>query len=1086
MDDSAVADLFVAEMRPLVAALRGQSRHVEQLAGDRFAAWSDEFKRQATALFDLSATFDIEDCALVCRSLAAFQDKSSVEQVERAHASVEEALTYVERRLEAMAAARVLLPATFEDLAGARKIAVALQQGSRAEAALVSGLAPLRDLEQDGRAWSTPSSDATSRDADETERDTVEEPLTDEELALVARFQASTLRAGAESDTRGHVIAQPESIAGPAAVTPSPNASFAPAGAQPPVAVSPLRDTTAGSVYQTGHDTPSAEELDVIPPALRRLFLVETAEDLQDLRVALLKLGESADELSALHAMRRIAHKIRGSAGTLQFPHYEKIALVYEELLKTVQQSELRTSPLAHSVLLHGLVILQTALAGAETAGDADIGLLRQAEALVRELRVTLEERPSAPTADTRPAASSSSLGMTAADAATRLSGGFENESSLRVDVRRLDTLIGHATELTINRAGISHHIEDVGRLQAEIEQSVERLHHLSAQLTDTPPSLPNTGPSTHQVGHRQARQLPGFGLLRRGAVTQSGQAHPRQDERIRWDELELDKFTETDDALRALAEAISDLSANTSMLKLALTQLSRLSISQAELATEIQRDVMHVRLVPLSELAPRLHLEVKGVAPLVHKEVAFHVRGEMTHIDRNISDALAEPLIQLVRNAVTHGIEPAEERIDHGKAAAGEVWMNAYYVGSEVVIEIGDDGGGVNPNQLAYRAVMANFIDESAVHDMTPQEKLDLMFVPGLTRFDAAQAIGGQGIGLDGVKAAIQQLKGSIQVRSEPGSGTVFRVRVPISLSIVRALHVQAAEETFAVPVSSVQRMVTLSPIDILTTTEANTDVTRPGSARTNRHIRVDVSGDAPNGEQRYEDIPLVALADLLNLASEQQREQQMALIIEVGRRRVGVLVDDVAGDSEVVVQALPPHLRRHAVRGATVTPDGQVRLLVDLPELIADLRADGRSTGAPRLRPAPRLTRALAPRVLVVDDSVSIRRTLELTLTRAHFEVQLARDGVEALEMMLVTPPRVVILDIEMPRLDGFELLTMMRESPQFERARVVMLTSRASEKHRLHAQALGASAYLVKPCPQEILIDTVRGLLEEQPAP
>jgi chemosensory pili system protein ChpA (sensor histidine kinase/response regulator) len=376
----------------------------------------------------------------------------------------------------------------------------------------------------------------------------------------------------------------------------------------------------------------------------------------------------------------------------------------------------------------------------------------------------------------------------------------------------------------------------------------------------------------------------------------------------------------------------------------------------------------------------------------------------------------------------------------------------------------------------------VTNFITEETAKNMAPQDALDLMFLPGFTTIDRAQSVAGRGIGLDDVRTKIQSLKGSIQVRGEPGHGAVFRVRVPISLSVVRALQVRAGDEVFAAPVSSVQHTAPVNTLDILTSTDTAAGGALTGGPRNGRRLRVEVTEESLAGERQYEEIPVYALAELLDLAVERQREPTQALIIEAGRRRVALLVDDVADASEVVVQALPEHLRRHAVRGATVTPDGQVRLVLDLPELVAALRDDARASSAPRLRPAPRLTRALAPRVLVVDDSVSIRRTVELTLSRAHFDVQVARDGVEALEMMLVSPPRVLMLDIEMPRLDGFELLSIMRESPQFAEVRVVMLTARASEKHRRHAHALGASAYLLKPCPQEVLVDTVRGLLEE----
>jgi chemosensory pili system protein ChpA (sensor histidine kinase/response regulator) len=237
--------------------------------------------------------------------------------------------------------------------------------------------------------------------------------------------------------------------------------------------------------------------------------------------------------------------------------------------------------------------------------------------------------------------------------------------------------------------------------------------------------------------------------------------------------------------------------------------------------------------------------------------------------------------------------------------------------------------------------------------------------------------------------------------------------------------------------------------------------------------------------GESAYDEIPLVSLAALLGI-EEDQHLLDMGLVVDVGRQRVALLVDDVLGDQEVVVQALPAHLRRRAVRGATVTSDGHVLLLLDLPELVSGMLE---GTVVPRrhaARATPPVLSTLAPRVLVVDDSISIRRTLEQTLTRAGFEVELARDGIEALDRMLVSAPRVVVLDIEMPRLDGYELLTILRDTPQFADVRVVMLTSRAAEKHREHALQLGARAYLVKPCPQDTLIATVRGLLEELPSP
>jgi chemosensory pili system protein ChpA (sensor histidine kinase/response regulator) len=292
-------------------------------------------------------------------------------------------------------------------------------------------------------------------------------------------------------------------------------------------------------------------------------------------------------------------------------------------------------------------------------------------------------------------------------------------------------------------------------------------------------------------------------------------------------------------------------------------------------------------------------------------------------------------------------------------------------------------------------------------------------------------------------------------------------------------------------VPFSSVKRTLSLKASEILVSAPAApaggapANPTLVSTTRPTQRIRLEREEAqlAPGGGagQTYDEIPAFALAPLLGLEYE-PRDPQPALLMEVGRESVAFLVDGVFEEQEVAVQALPRALQRRAVRGASVTSDGQVLLLLDLPELAAGMLDGSDALPPPRPRAVPRFAETQAPRVLVVDDSVTIRQTLEHMLRRGGFEVRLARDGIEALDMMLVNPPRVVVLDIEMPRLDGFEVLSILRNSPQFNDVRVVMLTSRAAEKHREHALKLGARAYLIKPCPQETLLETVRALLAE----
>jgi chemosensory pili system protein ChpA (sensor histidine kinase/response regulator) len=793
--------------------------------------------------------------------------------------------------------------------------------------------------------------------------------------------------------------------------------------------------------------------------------------------------------------MGRLAHKIKGTGSTLGFDVLAAVTLVFEDVIRALQSGAVVARPEAVGSLTGLLAFIESALAAsvAEQSTDTAPGeLITLAEAIRDGLLATqhLEWDDPAETHPSEAAALASQIISAPTGAETDSSSSRQRvgdvESFLRVEVHRLDELMTHVNALALNRASFMQMRDDILRLQGELDQALARLDTVSHQVTDLNPQQGwlSTLNAIHTSGPLQQ-------LNHHSSVVGDG--------------LVSERFSEFDQALRQLTEVVADTTSASKYLHSALTRLDQIGDEQATITHDIQRDVMQIRLVHLEDLMPRIQLEARRLAASLGKAISFTTRGQMTEIDRNISEALAEPLIQLVRNAVVHGIEPGEERVEHGKSMTGNIWIHAYYVGSEVVIEVGDDGRGVNPHRLAASAVALGLVDAEAARGMAFSEALDMMFVPGITTFREAQIVAGRGIGLDEVRTAIQRLKGTIQVRSEPGEGSVFRIRVPISLSIVRALGIQVAGQPFAVPFSSVLQMISISQEDLSPLPPLAAAGVGGMAARTSFGLRLRVDGGVMAKGQReednnmphhqgavrgiasapevsYEQLPALQLADLLGFESSTPATQ-LALILEVGRRRVALLVDQVSDDQEVVVQTLPSHLRRRSIRGTTVTPDGLVQLLLDLPELLQSVQSGDRLLPAPRRKPLPPAEVSKAPRVLVVDDSMSIRGALELTLTRAGFDVQLARDGIEAFEMMRVAVPRVVVLDIEMPRLDGFELLSVMRETPQFAEIRVIMLTSRAADKHREQALKLGASAYLIKPCPQETLIETVRAQIVDQ---
>lgn len=877
----------------------------------------------------------------------------------------------------------------------------------------------------------------------------------------------------------------------------------------------------------------TASDLDAIPPEMHRIFVTETTADIQDLRRALLRYEGDGDE-GVLGEMGRIAHKVKGNAATLNYLVFADLTLVFEDILTAFPRQSSTPQPEAASALVQGIDLLQSALDAVIAEQKVDSALVQRANLLRDMLQVHTGDPADSHSVRTSPSAfmPPMAVGATTSEAhqgsAARQvqASSDDREPLLRVDVHRLNDLIKHVSALALNRAALTQAGKEIDRLQDELEHSLARLSLLSGDISDLYGLLTHMASSQKGGEVKDATQSsPGrFGLSIFGLGGKSPQQNPAGPaspsdvmqttpshsfgsltlgntftspvQRHESPAFDLERYTEVDHALRSLNEVVADVTTTSRTLRGLLTRLSQVSHEQAALAGDMQHDVMRIRLVPLGELIPRLHFEVRRVQQVASKKIVFTTSGEQTEIDRNISEALSEPLIQLIRNAILHGIESPHERVEQGKPEMGSVWLHAYYTNSDVIIEVGDDGRGVNPFGLAGVAFTKGYIDADSARNMSYTEALDLMFLPGVSTFDEAQTLGGRGIGLDQVRTAIQQLKGTISVRSEQGKGSVFRVRVPISLSIVRSLHVRAGDQQFAIPFTSVQRTLSLSPGDILVSMPAQQP---PAHARANdsawtaqpsaqRRVRIDrVKTPRQSDRQHaaaetdYEEIPAFVLTDLLGFEQDPQ-DSQMALVIDLGRQRAALLINDVVTEQELVVQVLPKHLRRRSLRGASVTPDGQLLLLLDVHELVTAALDGSRPRTVAPIRSAPPRRPMLAPRVLVVDDSVSIRGTLERVLTRAGFDVQVARDGIEALEAMLASPPPVMVLDIEMPRLDGFELLSIVRGSHQFDGIRVIMLTSRAADIHRAHALSLGAEAYLIKPCPNDILVETIRSLLME----
>lgn len=836
---------------------------------------------------------------------------------------------------------------------------------------------------------------------------------------------------------------------------------------------STLRRRAPGEVTPISQLVP-ADVMDEIPEHLKRAFLLEAGNDLATLRALIASFGNMPGDSDDLRTMAQIGHKVKGTAATYEFPVLAEVMYCFEGVPRVLHPVATERAADCLNVLIRFADVIDVALQEARNLGDATAERLDEALMLVANARTialppdsSAAKQMAVPTEAPPLASEGDGHGQSSAHIPAHR---ILEEDFVRVEPRELDGLMHESDGLAMNRSVLAQTNDEISHVQSEIEDVLARLAALSTQLSELSPMARQS---------RELARLDGDALPWPSARASRGGA-------VAGNEFDLDMTSSLDESLRSLSEAVVDVTALHGGLTSLIKRMARNSEAQQTVLHGMQQTIIHLRLVSLKSLSDRLTLAAHSVAQIEGKQVEIIITGRDTEIDRNISDALVDPLMQLVRNAVAHGIESPAEREAIGKDPTGKVWLHASYSGNEVSIEVGDDGRGVNPHQLIAAAVSARIRRPEHADYLTRDQALDLMFEPGLSTTEKAGVIAGHGIGLDSVRTAIQSLRGKITVQSGQGRGTVFRIRVPISLSITRAMHVRVGADMYAIPLAMIQHMFSLAEPGILVSLPDADQ--RTLSARFPRRVRI--ARSAPEQPLRrpddptaalYDEVPVFSLAELLGL-EERPQTSHTALLVDAGQRQVVVLVDEVFDESEVVIRALPEHLRRRAVRGASIMSDGRLFLVLDLADLLTDALDSKSIVRVPPVS-LPERSRDRPPLVLVVDDSISMRRALEKTFAGAGYDVRIARDGVEALGMMMAELPDVMVLDVEMPRLDGFELLAVIGANETLAQVPVLILTSRAAEKHHRQALELGARGYLTKPCPDEVLISNVQRLLRER---
>ncbi len=510
----------------------------------------------------------------------------------------------------------------------------------------------------------------------------------------------------------------------------------------------------------------------------------------------------------------------------------------------------------------------------------------------------------------------------------------------------------------------------------------------------------------------------------------------------------------------RGLSESVADLLNLQELLEESARQSETLLTQQSRFSTELQEGLMQTRMVPFGSIAPRLRRLTRTAARETGKKcrLKLQMAGGSDQLDRNVLERITAPLEHMLRNAIVHGIEQPDAREKAGKPAEGEIEITVESEATEFVIRIEDDGAGIDLAAIRKRAVSQGLI--SAEAEPPPQQLFEFMLRSGFSTSETVTGLAGRGVGMDVVSSEIKQIGGSMEIASEEGRGTCFTIRIPFTLAVMQAIGVMAGENRYLVPLASVAGVARVLPDE----------------------YRALLETEEPAHEFAGESYAVLDLeAALGEPPSPDGGDSVSLLVIRAGNQRAAFRIPEVTGHREVVIKPVGPQVSSiPGILGGTVTGDGQVVVILDPGPLIRHSLLHGTR---PVAAPASPDTPPRAALAMVVDDSITMRKVTSRVLKSQGFEVVTARDGVDATEQLQERVPDLLLLDIEMPRMDGYGVAEFVRSDARLRHIPIMMITSRSGQKHRDRAKKAGADAYLTKPYKETELLSEVRRLLNTE---
>lgn len=606
---------------------------------------------------------------------------------------------------------------------------------------------------------------------------------------------------------------------------------------------------------------------------------------------------------------------------------------------------------------------------------------------------------------------------------------------SVKVSAELLEELVNLAGETSISRSRMEEQVNEIGFTIDEMDFTIERLQEQLRRLDIE---------TEAQILFRQEQM----------------QAHDD------FDPLEMDRYSQLQQLSRSLMESASDLLD----LRVTLSDKTRdtetLLLQQSRINTELQEGLMRSRMVPFSRLVPRLRRIVRQVATELGKRVTLELDNVEGELDRTMLERMIAPLEHMVRNAVDHGIELPDARAASGKSETGTIRLGFNREGSDVVLNLSDDGKGIDIARVRETAIKRGLMIPDA--QLSDHDIMQFILTAGFSTAQSVTQISGRGVGMDVVNSEIKQLGGSVTIDSTPGQGTTFDMRLPFTLSVNRALMVAMGDDIYAVPLNSIEGIVRVSPYEL-------------------EHYYATPDARFEYAGQQYQ---VRYLGTLLDESYRPQLDGHAlplpVLLVRSQEYSVALQVDSLLGSREIVVKNLGPQFASvEGLSGATVMGDGSVVVILDLLAMVRRLVAQSFTIETKPQDPAhletPEETDSVRT-VMIVDDSVTVRKVTSRFLEREGFNVLTAKDGVDALRQLQDQVPDVMLLDIEMPRMDGFEVAKNIRTSSHLHALPIIMITSRTGSKHRERAYELGVNNYLGKPYQEEELLASIKALTQQ----